>query len=205
LTPQTEHLEDFTALEWCNRILSDPGVTKIQKRVKLPPLNTDAPNNFFAKTLFKDDAVRAYLSLYRPGKGQRRNTVDARVSSDALLGREKVGEEGAIFSGSNGSGRAEKKEISYDPESPDTPEALLLVSLAPGLDGGIHRLHGGVTATLLDQVMGILISYAHENTSATAELNVKYKKAVRTPAVVLLRARIVREAGRWIETVAWME
>lgn len=42
-----------------------------------------------------------------------------------------------------------------------------------GVDGARTRLHGGVIATLLDQVMGILISYAWEQGSATAELSVK--------------------------------
>ena len=61
---------------------------------------------------------------------------------------------------------------------------------------GIQRLHGGLTATLLDQGMGTLISYKYEGTCATAELDVMYKVAVMTPCVVPCRAKVVREKGR---------
>jgi uncharacterized protein (TIGR00369 family) len=66
-------------------------------------------------------------------------------------------------------------------------------------------LHGGVTATLLDQVIGILVLHSYKSGCATAELTVKYKRPVVTPAVLLCRASIVREARRWIEFVRWVE
>lgn len=199
---QIEHLEDFTQHEWCNRILSDPSATKIMKRAMAPPYNSDVTNSFFAKTLFTDDAVRAFLSMYRPGSGRARRTADAQVAGDALLGDKEDNEQ---RSGTSPDGEGEEVVAPKGNDADDEPESLILVSLGTGVDGGKRRLHGGVIATLLDQVMGILISYLHENTSATAELNVKYKKAITTPCVVLCRARITREAGRWIETVGWIE
>lgn len=97
-----------------------------------------------------------------------------------------------------------KEHINPKDES-DGPEALILVSLGKGVDGGIDRLHGGVMATMLDQVMGILVSYSHKSHCATAELTVRYKKPITTPTVLLCKARIVGEAGRWIELVGWVE
>jgi acyl-coenzyme A thioesterase PaaI-like protein len=62
-------------------------------------------------------------------------------------------------------------------------------------------LHSRVTATLLDQVIGILVLLSYKSRCATAELTVKYKRPVITPAVLLYQASIVREARRWIELV----
>ncbi|KAF2247344.1 hypothetical protein BU26DRAFT_520530 [Trematosphaeria pertusa] len=200
-----EHLEDFTKREWCNALLSDPSITKIQKRALPSPTDPDVSNTFFNHTLFTDDAVRAFLSLYRPGRGRGRSIADAEIAGDALLGDEQ---------GQTDNHTPTDKDIVEDAQDEkqldtqadlDEPEALMLVSIGSGIDGGVRRLHGGVTATLLDHVMGTLISYVHGNTSATAELSVKYKEAITTPRVVLCRARIVREAGRWIETVGWIE
>ncbi|KAF2708149.1 hypothetical protein K504DRAFT_468516 [Pleomassaria siparia CBS 279.74] len=195
---QIEHLEDFTQHEWCNALLSDSSVAKIDTRSTAEHHNTDASNSFFAKTLFTDDAVRAFVSLYRPGRGRAAGIADAEAVSDALLGADTSTPDKKVEGG-------EHKEKIDGQAALDEPEALILVSLGSGVDGATHRLHGGVTAALLDQVMGALIGFSHSNTGATAELNVKYKKAISTPAVVLCRARIVREAGRWIETVGWVE
>ncbi|KAF2469153.1 uncharacterized protein BDR25DRAFT_304655 [Lindgomyces ingoldianus] len=189
-----EHLEDFTRHEWCQTLLSDPSITKIMKR-RMSPHDVSVSNSFFTTTLFTDGAIRAFLSMFRPGRGRSRTTADAQVVGDALVGDK--GSEPRLT-------EDESQELDTQDDL-DEPESLLLVSLGKALDGGINRLHGGVTATLLDQVMGVLISYVHANTSATAELTIKYKKAIQTPAVLLCRARIVREVGRWIEVVGWIE
>jgi acyl-coenzyme A thioesterase PaaI-like protein len=66
-------------------------------------------------------------------------------------------------------------------------------------------LHGGVTASLLDQVMGTLISHVYQHSSATADLTIKYEQAVTTPCVLLCRAKVVREKERWMEERGWVE
>ena len=101
--------------------------------------------------------------------------------------------------------QARKEDIAYNTSAPDAPESIILVSIGSDVDGGIRRLHGGVTATLLDQVMGTLLSHYYENTSATSELNVKYMKAITTPCVLLVKGKVKREKGRWIETVGTIE
>ena len=202
--PKSEHIEDFAAHEWCNKLLSDPSITHISKR-HIPDKRLKAVSNaFFTRTLFTDDAVRAFLSLYRPGRGQRRE-IDER-EDEIFTGDAPIHEE---LSPRNHEAEVQrqnaKEEKTYDLNDPDAPESFILVSLGNDVDGGIRRLHGGMTATLIDQSMGQLLSHFYEVTSATAELTVRYKKAVTTPCILLIRAKVRKEKGRWIETVAWVE
>jgi acyl-coenzyme A thioesterase PaaI-like protein len=154
-------------------------------------------NTFFTRTLFTDDAIRAFLTLYRPGKGHAREvdetiifTGSAPIHDTPQAGKYEV----------EVKRQQAKEDIAYDPADPGAAEAIILVSIGSDTDGGVRRLHGGVTASLLDQAMGTLLSYYYENTSATSELNVKYKKAIATPCVLKIRAKLRREKGRWIET-----
>jgi acyl-coenzyme A thioesterase PaaI-like protein len=199
---KVEHLEDFTTHEWCNALLSDPSVTLISKR-RIPDMRKGVSNTFFTRTLFTDEAMRAFLSLYKPGKGHRR-APGAGVftgSPHAPIHQPPVPSNAEV----EALRQSAKMEKTFDVDDPDTPEAILLVSLGTEVDGGTNRLHGGVTATLLDQVMGTLISYVYQYTCATSDLQVKYRKAVDTPCVLLCRAKLVKEKGRWIETRAWLE
>lgn len=199
--PKVEHIEDFTAHEWCNKLLSDPAITHISKR-RIPENRQGVSNTFFTRTLFTDDAIRAFLSLYRPGKCQNRYVDDDTI----FTGEAPIHEQ---LAPSNHEAEVQrqtaKMDITFDTDAPNAPEAIILVSIGSHVDGGVRRLHGGVTATLLDQVMGTMLSYFYENTSATSELNVKYKKAITTPCILLVRAKIRREKGRWIETMGSVE
>lgn len=195
-----EHLEDFTAHEWCNALLSDPSITHISKRV-IPDKREGVSNTFFTRTLFTDTALRAFLSLYRPGKGRKREPGEEVFTGNAPI------HEAPTPSNIDAEVLRQEAKVEklYDVDDADAPEAIILASLGKDVDGGIQRLHGGVTATLLDQVMGTLISYAYEHTCATSDLNIKYKKAVMTPCILICRAKIVREKGRWVETMGWIE
>jgi acyl-coenzyme A thioesterase PaaI-like protein len=190
---RVEHLEDFTAHEWCNALLSDPSVTHISKR-QTAQKREGISNTFFTRTLFNDNALRAFLSLYKPGKGRKREPGEDVFTGNAPL------HEMQIPNNVDAEVRRQhaKEEKIFDVDDPDTPEAMILVSLGKELDGG-------VTAALLDQVMGTLISYVYEHTCATSDLNIKYKQAISTPCVLLIRAKVVREKGRWIETRGWVE
>lgn len=82
-------------------------------------------------------------------------------------------------------------------------ELCVLVYLGSGLDGWQGICHGGVTATLLDEVMSALTGYYnHEHgklrSELTVELNVKFKKPMTTPHVYAVRARLLRVQGRKI-------
>ncbi|KAJ4368516.1 hypothetical protein N0V86_009421 [Didymella sp. IMI 355093] len=194
-----EHLQDFTSLDWCQNLLSDPSITNIQKR-QVPDQREDVSNTFFTKTLFTDEALRAYLAMYRLGKSDKEYDEKAVFTGNATSQGSSQ-----VMKGTTAPSILSKEEYVWSSTDPDTPEMLLLISLGRDVDGGARRLHGGVTATLLDQVMGHLIAFVYDNTCATADLNVKYKAAVTTPCVLLCRAKIIRKKGRWVESVGWVE
>lgn len=203
MTPlhKIEHLSDFTSHPWCNALLSDPTITHISKR-HIPDNRAGVSNTFFTQTLFTNDAIRAFLSMYRPGAGRKREPgEDVFTGSSPALHAFPVTDNDV----EEEKRQAAKIEKVFDVEDPDAPEAIILVSIGSGIDGGTNRLHGGVTATLLDQVMGSLISQVYEHTCATSDLSVKYKAAVNTPCILLCRAKLIREKGRWIETRGWVE
>jgi len=195
---RVEHLEDFTAHEWCNNLLSDPSVTHISKR-HIP--REGVSNTFFTRTLFNDTALRAFLSLYKPGKGQRREPGQNVFTGNAMLNQVLTPK----FPDEEERRQSAKLEKIYVEDDPNAPEAIILVSIGSDLDGGVHRIHGGITATLLDQVMGTLISNKYQHTCSTADLTIKYKAGVSTPCILLVRAKLVREKGRWIEVKGWVE
>lgn len=89
------------------------------------------------------------------------------------------------------------------PGSSRIDEVLTLLSLGSGLNGWPKVCHGGAVATIVDEVMGVLLSVNRHHgdaqfrgTTMTAYLNVKYLKAVATPQVVLVKAKFQQVKGR---------
>jgi uncharacterized protein (TIGR00369 family) len=67
-----------------------------------------------------------------------------------------------------------------------------------GVDGVVH---GGIQATILDEVCGVaaqlaLPDDASANPCVTAELSMRFRRAVPMAEVVVARARVVEVAGR---------
>ncbi|KAF2424915.1 hypothetical protein EJ08DRAFT_594836, partial [Tothia fuscella] len=92
---------------------------------------------------------------------------------------------------------------------PPIQEACTFFELGNGLNGFPNISHGGFVATLLDEEMGILLtvnqelvnkeSKTHEEiTYMTAYLNVSYKAPVKTPGIVLVEAKVVKNKNRKI-------
>ena len=94
-------------------------------------------------------------------------------------------------------------------------EVRTLLALDSGLNGYPNVCHGGVTATILDEVIGLLLLLNKDRDEAaakatgklaefpaavTAELTVRYLKPVMTPQVVCVVGRLVKVEGRKI----WM-
>jgi len=67
--------------------------------------------------------------------------------------------------------------------------------LGPRYGGGAGSVHGGVIAVLLDEVMG-KISKLSEERAVTAELNIEYRKPVRTDAEIVVSGWQEGEKGR---------
>jgi acyl-coenzyme A thioesterase PaaI-like protein len=74
--------------------------------------------------------------------------------------------------------------------------------LGPALAGHHKVVHGGLSATLLDEVMAVAAFPLVESRSlATAELTVMYKKPLPTESCVLVKGEQVKREGRKV----WME
>lgn len=61
--------------------------------------------------------------------------------------------------------------------------------------------HGGIVATLLDEMMTRIL-YHQERNAVTAELTVRYHRPLTTGAHVQVRARLEEERGRLLRTSA---
>lgn len=91
----------------------------------------------------------------------------------------------------------------------DYGETCALIELGAGLDGHPHLAQGGVAATILDEVAGI-IGYMHKTPGkpiVTAYMNTNYRKAMPTPGLVMAKASLdgTRSGGRKIYVKAGLE
>ena len=99
----------------------------------------------------------------------------------------------SLFSSSNPSTSSNKS-------SPPFQRAYILLSLGNGVNGYPDVGHGGFVATLLDQGMGILMEENKYNGNGidvvTAYLNVRYRRPMPTPGVVLVTAAYAKVVPR---------
>ena len=91
----------------------------------------------------------------------------------------------------------------------DYGETCALIELGQGLDGHPHRAQGGIAATILDEVAGI-IGYMHKAPGkpvVTAYMHVNYRKTMPTPGLILAKAHMdgTRSGGRKILVTASLE
>jgi acyl-coenzyme A thioesterase PaaI-like protein len=108
------------------------------------------------------------------------------------------------------------------PATPRTvlPELKALITLGSNLDGYSGICHGGIVATIFDEVLGYAAPATRvmrmeekelpSGTTApsyyvTAYLNTTYLRPVRTPGTILVVARTVRTQGRKVLVEAYME
>lgn len=82
----------------------------------------------------------------------------------------------------------------------DGQDAVLRVTLEPGFEGLPGRAHGGIVASLFDEVMGFAL-YMDGVPAYTAWLRVDYRAAVPVGEPLEYRARVARREGRkhWVE------
>lgn len=89
------------------------------------------------------------------------------------------------------------------PPSAFIEEVITLLTLGDGMNGGVNMLHGGIVATLMDDVMGTLLTVNKDHgglpltqSTVTASLTVKYLKGIRTPGTVAVVAKCRKREGR---------
>jgi acyl-coenzyme A thioesterase PaaI-like protein len=94
------------------------------------------------------------------------------------------------------------------PPSSFIEEVTTLLTLGDGMNGGPNMLHGGIVATLMDDVMGTLLTVNKDQgglpltqSTVTASLTVKYLNVIKTPGTVAVVARCRKKEGRkfWLD------
>ena len=128
-------------------------------------------STFFSKTLRTPEGIRAVQSFEK-------------LSSSP----------GSGSSSGGGGGGGEDEE--------DIEEVCMLFSLGQDLEGLAGMCHGAVIMLMLDEVMGLMVAVkTGAFNSATATLNVGFKKGLGTPRVVLCRAWV--DKGRRPQGRKW--
>ena len=84
-------------------------------------------------------------------------------------------------------------------KSPETPDWLLTkVSFKPRAEGPPGHVHGGASAGLLDEVMGVL-AWDREHTCVTRSLQVHYSRALPIGLEARVFTRLVKVESRTLE------
>ncbi|CAD0014368.1 unnamed protein product [Aureobasidium pullulans] len=97
----------------------------------------------------------------------------------------------------------------------------VLLKVEDGCNGYPSILHGGITATIIDEAMGMLLQLQSERLhlgrvatghasgeiasgvkAFTKSLNVEFKSPIKTPGIILVKVKVVERKGRGIKMVA---
>lgn len=142
------------------------------------------------------------------------------IITSAYSRSRKSNNEDALFSGTINSPSTLSHFILFYPR-PSEPQSALpeikgLITLGSDLDGHPGICHGGIVATIFDEVLGYAAPASRlsgEGQDAgkpvpsyvTAYLNTTYLRPVRTPGTILVVARTTKVEGRKIWVEASME
>ncbi|KAJ5952421.1 Thioesterase superfamily [Penicillium vulpinum] len=183
---------------WANNLISSADYTPIQtdsRRLK-PATGEDG---YFSQTLNTPTTIPHCLTL------QRRNLTPALAEVPTWLPATK-----------QDAASAAKPTPGINPA-----DIIMICDLSsPGLSGHPSTAHGGIVATLIDETMSLAVA-AHTNAPTalgfeednprgsifTVQLDVRYKKRVATPALLVIKARVVGRVGKkfWVRAQALQE
>lgn len=189
----------FRTIPWCASYLDSPTLVINQSVSRaLKPAHSNL-DSLISRTLNRPDAIPAYITFYSPPS-----------------------------SSSSSPSPPNSRSGNQDGSTPDlVTEVSALVALGPMINGWDGICHGGIVATLLDEVMGQVFAVNKQHgalnrkvPAMTGYLNTRYERPVRTGGkekggegrekgvgegkganVVLVRARLVKREGRkfWLE------
>ncbi|KAL9946060.1 hypothetical protein D7B24_000596 [Verticillium nonalfalfae] len=172
---------DFHKIPWCNALLTAPNTT-VYVPPSRDPLEEGKPNRhdrFFGKTLDHAERIPACLAFYTTPTEAAPPPAPAPAPAATAA---------------DGSAR-----------SPAIPQVSVLFALGPGMAGYPAVLHGGVTALLFDELLGMLGERNRDlgrgdaiftMKPATATMDVRYLRPIATPSVVLGVGTIGSITGR---------
>lgn len=189
-TPAIAH---FRSNQWANNLISSEDYTPIPTDSReIKP--TTGEDGFFAETLSTSRTIPHILTL------QRRNITPAQSGAPTWLPATK-----------------QEAAAAAKPTPGTTPaDIIMLCELgSPGLSGHPSTVHGGLVATLIDEATSLAVA-AHASAPGsdnsrgqffTAQLDVRYRKRVVTPALLVIRARVIGRVGKkfWVRAQAVQE
>ncbi|KAJ5558477.1 hypothetical protein N7535_008690 [Penicillium sp. DV-2018c] len=182
---------------WANNLISSEDYTPIPTDSRRPKPTT-GEDGFIAQTLNTPTTIPHCLTL------QRRNLAPVPSEVPAWLPATKEDAESAA-----------KPTPGVNPA-----DVIMLFDLrSPGVSGHPSTVHGGIVASLIDEAMSLAVA-AHTHAPSThaaednprgkiftAQLDVRYKRRVATPALLVIKARVVGRKGKkfWVRAQALQE
>ncbi|CDM30911.1 hypothetical protein DTO013E5_441 [Penicillium roqueforti] len=193
--PAIAHLRSNS---WANNLISSAEYTPIQTDSRRPKPTT-GEDGYFAQTLNTPTTIPHCLTL------QRRNLTPAPAEAPTWLPATKQ----------------DAASVAKPTPGLNPADIIMIFDLSsPGVSGHPSTAHGGIVATLIDEAMSLAVA-AHTNAPTTpgmaednprgkiftAQLDVRYKKRVTTPALLVIKARVVGRLGKkfWVRAQALQE
>lgn len=188
----------FRSNPWANNLISSEDYTPIPTDSRRPKPVT-GEDGFFSNTLATPTTIPHVLTL------QRRNITPPQSEPPTWLPATK-----------------QDAAAAAKPTPGTTPADIIMICElgSPGLSGHPSTVHGGIVATLIDEAMSLAVA-AHTSAPAgsasaddnprgkifTAQLDVRYRKRVTNPALLVVRAKVVGRVGRkfWVRAQAVQE
>lgn len=198
MTDTASEIAHFRSHPWAKNLISssdyEPIITD-SRRMK----ESTGEDGFFAKTLATSKTIPHLITL------QRRNISPAPSEVPTWLPATK-----------QDAAAAAKPTPGVNP-----PDIIMIYDLGtPGVSGHPSTAHGGIVATLIDEAMSLAVA-AHTSGPAssassddnprgsifTAQLDVRYRQRVTTPALLVVRTKVVGRLGRkfWVRAQALQE
>lgn len=206
-TPETlvSTIAHFRNHTWANTLLSSPDYTPIitDSRLPKPATGEDA---FFSQTMATPSTIPHVLTLRR-----RQLTFPLSHPPSSWLPITKQ------------DAAPQKSGVPALPGATPADIIVLYDLGGAGIAGHPSTVHGGLVATLIDEAMSFAMA-AHAASSLssstvpandktlrgrlfTSQLDVRYKKPVVTPQLLVVRARVIARVGRkyWVRAQAIQE
>ncbi|RJE20131.1 thioesterase family [Aspergillus sclerotialis] len=186
-TPPSTLLQHFNSIPWAASLLKSPDYYPIQTWSRLPKPST-GEDGFFAGTLATPSTIPHSLTLRRRDIAPPPQEVPVWPSPTASPS---------------------------SPPSSTPPDVIMLLSLStPGICGHPSTAHGGIVATLIDETMSLAVTTHSDDRRDhprgaiyTAQLDLRYKRPVAAPGLLVVRAKVVARVGRktWVRAQALQE
>ena len=132
MTPAIAH---FKKIQWCNTLIQNPAWEPVPTVTRIPKPSTE--DAFFAETLASSRTIKHILTL--------RPKFPSSYSSP-----------------SSSSSPSTPNESKQDGKNQWSAELKSILEIGPGVNGHPGLAHGGFVATMLDEILGLLISLHFE-------------------------------------------